>query len=131
MLVSLAVKVNMRLDDPPGTPTTSKSKKKENRKAIRQLFSPSALIFFAMIFQGGLMWGVKDTYFFVYLQDTLLASSEFLGFYNTIVSVAAVIIMPFAKWIIESVGHIHVCYICMILDAAKLVITTVIRSVTL
>ena len=36
--------------------------------------------------------------------------------------------MPFAKWIIETVGHVHVCYICMLLDAGKLAIITIIRS---
>lgn len=67
-------------------------------------------------------------YHLVYLQDNLGASSQFIGFNGTVASVAAVVIMPFAKWIIETVGHVHVCYICIVLDAGKLAITTIIRS---
>ena len=67
-------------------------------------------------------------YHLVYLQDNLGASSQFIGFNGTVASVAAVVIMPFAKWIIETVGHVHVCYICIILDSGKLAITTIIRS---
>ena len=86
LLVSLTVKVNMGSENQN---ISKKQKKKENRKAIKQLFTPSAWIFFAMIFQGGLMWGIKDTYLFVYFQENLGASSQFIGFNNTVVSVAA------------------------------------------
>jgi sugar phosphate permease len=68
LLVSLTVRVTSSSKEPKNS---GKHQKKENRKAIKQLFSPSALIFFAMIFQGGLMWGIKDTYFFVYLQGDI------------------------------------------------------------
>ena len=68
LLVSLTVRVTSSSEEPKNS---GKHQKKENRKAIMQLFSPSALIFFAMIFQGGLMWGIKDTYFFVYLQGDI------------------------------------------------------------
>ena len=86
LLVSLTVKVNMGSENQN---ISKKQKKKENRKAIKQLFTPSAWIFFAMIFQGGLMWGIKDTYLFVYFQENLGASSQFIGLNNTVVSVAA------------------------------------------
>ena len=74
LLISLTLKVTMT-----SSPTTTKDQKKENRKALKQLFSPSALIFYGIIFQSGIMWGVKDTYMGVYLQDTLGASSQMLG----------------------------------------------------
>ena len=71
-LVALLVSLTVRVTDSSEEPKNSgKHQKKENRKALKQLFSPSALIFFAMIFQGGLMWGIKDTYFSVYLQGDI------------------------------------------------------------
>ena len=54
-------------------------KKKKNRKAIKELFNWPILIFFGILFQGGVMWGVLDTYLFIYLQDELNASSQLIS----------------------------------------------------
>ena len=56
-------------------------KKKKNRKAIKELFNWPILIFFGILFQGGVMWGVLDTYLFIYLQDELNASSQLISKY--------------------------------------------------
>ena len=77
LLISLKLKVTMNATD--NSDGDKKQKKKENRQEIRELFNSSALIFFAIIFQGGLMWGVRDTYLFIYLQEELKASSQLLG----------------------------------------------------
>ena len=81
LLISLKLKVTMTAKDDT-TEEDKKGKKKKNRKEIRELFNSSALIFFAIIFQGGLMWGVRDTYLFIYLQEELKASSQLLGKYS-------------------------------------------------
>ena len=70
-LVALLVSLTVKRTSSEKPKNSGKHQKKENRKAIMQLFSPSAVIFFAMIFQGGLMWGIKDTYFFVYVQGDI------------------------------------------------------------
>jgi hypothetical protein len=66
-------------EDGTGGLDMKKKKKKETRRALRQLFSPSALIYFGLIFNGGLLWGVHDTYLQLYLQEDLGASSQMLG----------------------------------------------------
>ena len=81
LLISLKLKVTMTAKDK--SDGDKKQKKKENRQEIRELFNSSALIFFAIIFQGGLMWGVRDTYLFIYLQEELKASSQLLGNENS------------------------------------------------
>ena len=70
LLISLKLKVSV------GDPTVESNenndkKKKEHRKALKQLFSWPALIFFGIIFHGGLLWGIHDTYISIYLQEEL------------------------------------------------------------
>jgi hypothetical protein len=58
LLVSLKLKVTMghrdSSDDGTGGLDMKKKKKKETRRALRQLVSPSAIIYFGLIFNGGL-----------------------------------------------------------------------------
>lgn len=125
MLVSLTVKVDLGKNE-------DESKKKQassdNRKAIGQLFSPTALIFFAILFQGGIMWGVKDTYFYVYIQDELGGDSQLISYTNTIGVLSGMAVLPLAKWIIESVGHVHICYASIIIDCGRLVLCSYIKQ---
>ena len=72
ILISLNLKVN--LDRKVGvTPASDehekKEMKKENRKAIKELFNWPILIFFGILFHGGAIYGVIDTYLFIYLQS--------------------------------------------------------------
>ena len=130
LLSSLAVRVTIGTGDEDKTDAKDQEKKKkENRRALKKLFSPSAMIFFAMIFQGGLMWGVKDTYFFLYCQEELGATSQFIGYVGTISTVCGVLIMPFAKWIIESVGNVHLCYVAIMVDCVRLVVVSIVQWV--
>jgi hypothetical protein len=80
LLISLKLKVTMGHGDSSDDGTGGLDmKKKETIKALRQLVSPSAIIFFGLIFNGGLLWGVHDTYLHLYLQEYLGASSQMLG----------------------------------------------------
>ena len=78
LLISLKLKVTMSSKEETKD-LDKKQKKKQNRKELRELFNPSALIFFGIIFQGGVMWGIRDTFLFIYLQEELEASSQLLG----------------------------------------------------
>ena len=77
LLISFKLKVNLGTSE---LDQESKiERKKENRRALKDLVNPSALIFFGILFGGGAMWGVHDTYLLIYLQNDLGASSQFIG----------------------------------------------------
>ena len=62
IIVGLFLKVNFGKEDKSSDSNSEKStkeKKKEHRKAIKNLFTPSALLFFALLFGNGIAWGVK------------------------------------------------------------------------
>ena len=125
LVTSCFLKVNLpKKEEDTSLPVKRIEKMKNSFQEAMKLFSPPTLIFFGMIFQGGIMWGVKDTYFAVYLQQDLEASSQFIGYVNTISVVSGVLILPFAKWIIEGIGHVHICYLAIMIDVARLVISS-------
>lgn len=124
LIMSLFVKVNPVSDD---NPDKDGDKKDDKKKEIKGLFSPSALIFFAIIFQGGIMWGVKDTYFFVYLQDELKADSAMIAYFNVISILSGVFVLPVAKFIIEKIGHVHICYLAIMVDVVRVIICSLVK----
>lgn len=79
LLVSLKLKVTVGGGPKETDIAKKKEQKKENRKSLKQLISGPALIFFGIIFHGGLLWGVHDTYVAVYLTEYLGASSQLIG----------------------------------------------------
>ena len=65
IIVGLFLKVNFGKEEKSSDSNSEKStkeKKKEHRKAIKNLFTPSALLFFALLFGNGIAWGVKGKY---------------------------------------------------------------------
>ena len=130
LIISLFLKVQIGHGADDNNSKEGKArKKKENRRELRKLFTPSALIFFGMIFQGGLMWGIKDNYFFVYVQDELGASSKFIGYVNTIAVISGIVILPPAKWIIAKIGEFQICYIGIILDVFRIAFVALVKYV--
>lgn len=58
---------------------TLKTEVISKRREILKLFNLPAIVFFAILFFGGILWGVHDTYLLIYLQDELGASSQLLS----------------------------------------------------
>ena len=80
LLISLKLKVTLGFgSDDDNSDEAKKRNKKETRRALKQIFSKPALIFYGMLFQNGVLWGVYDTYVIIYLQEYLGASSELIG----------------------------------------------------
>ncbi len=81
LLISLKLKVTLGSggDEGENEIDLKKKRKKETREALKQIFSKPALIFFGLLFNNGLLWGVVDAYVLVYLQEYLGASSEMIG----------------------------------------------------
>ena len=46
---------------------------------LMEILNAPAILFFAIIFFGGFVWGVYDTYLLLYLQDELKATSQLLS----------------------------------------------------
>ena len=70
IIVGLFLKVNFGKEDKSSDSNSEKStkeKKKEHRKAIKNLFTPSALLFFALLFGNGIAWGVKGKHLVYYM----------------------------------------------------------------
>ena len=101
---------------------TKKQRTKENRRALRDLVNPSALIFFGILFGGGAMWGIHDTYLLIYLQNDLGASSQFIGYFNTLGHLTPLLVLPFAKWIIEYIGNINLLYSSVIGECLRMLV---------
>ena len=120
MIASLFVKVNLGQIKA----SSQEEKLRQNKEELMKLVTPSSLIFFGMILQGGLMWGIRDTYFNVFLQKELGMSSQLIGYTVTISVVSQILILPFAKWIIEGIGHIHICFLAIIVDVARLLVSS-------
>ena len=77
ILTVLFLKVNLRKEVDEGK--TEKEKKKEHRKELKNLFTPSILIFLGLVTSSGLAWGIKDSYMNIYLVDEMNASYLMLG----------------------------------------------------
>ena len=119
LLVSLVLKVNIGEEVPDDKNYNEKDKKREHRKAVRQLFTPSALIFFSMLVSSGLSWGIKDTFLYVYLSEEMEASSQLLAYTSAISVGSGLLILPFSKWISEKIGHMHVLYFTIMVQMVQ------------
>ena len=119
LLVSLVLKVNTVEEVPNDKNFNEKDKKREHRKAVKQLFTPSVLIFLLMLVASGLSWGIKDTFLYVYLSEEMKASSKLLSYTSAISVGSGLLILPFSKWISEKIGHMHVLYFTIMVQMVQ------------
>ena len=128
LLVSLVLKVNVGKEAPEDDKKSNeKEKNREHRKAVKQLFTPSALIFFLMLVSSGLSWGIKDTFLYVYLSEEMKASSKLLSYTSAISVGSGLLILPFSKWISEKIGHMHVLYFTIMVQMVQGLFAVVIK----
>ena len=96
-----------------------KAKRKKHLNDIKRLFNFSSFIFFSIIFSGGLLWGLVDSYANIYLVNELKATSKMIGYSITISVAVSLPIYPFIKIIAEKIGHVHVIFMCLMCNVAK------------
>ena len=106
---------------------TEKDLKKLHRKAIKQLFTPSAMIFFGLVTANGLSWGIKDTYSSIYLVDEMKATYQMIGYSATISMISSLLILPFTNWIVDKIGDIHVIFITILVQLGQLLLLVLIK----
>ena len=96
ILVVLFLKVNLRKEVEENK--TEEERRKEHRKELKNLFTPSILIFLGLMTSNGLAWGIKDAYLNIYLVEEMHVSYLMIGYANTISTAAGIISLPIAHW---------------------------------
>ena len=112
ILTVLFLKVNLRKEADEGK--TEKEKKKEHRKELKNLFTPSILIFLGLVTSSGLAWGIKDAYLNIYLVEEMNASYLMLGYATTISIAAGTITLPIAQWLAKKFNAMHIVFLSLL-----------------
>ena len=112
ILAALFLKVNLRKEVDESK--TEKEKKKEHRKELKKLFTPSILIFLGLVTSSGLAWGIKDSYMNIYLVDEMNASYLMLGYAATISTATGLFTLPIAHWLVERVIPMHIIFFSLL-----------------
>ena len=112
ILAALFLKVNLRKEVDESK--TEKEKKKEHRKELKKLFTPSILIFLGLVTSSGLAWGIKDSYMNIYLVDEMNASYLMLGYAATISTATGLFTLPIAHWLVETVIPMHIIFFSLL-----------------
>ena len=112
ILAALFLKVNLRKEVDESK--TEKEKKKEHRKELKKLFTPSILIFLGLVTSSGLAWGIKDSYMNIYLVDEMNASNLMLGYAATISTATGLFTLPIAHWLVDRVIPMHIIFFSLL-----------------
>ena len=112
ILAALFLKVNLRKEVDESK--TEKEKKKEHRKELKKLFTPSILIFLGLVTSSGLAWGIKDSYMNIYLVDEMNASYLMLGYAATISTATGLFTLPIAHWLVDRVIPMHIIFFSLL-----------------
>ena len=112
VLTALFLKVNLRKEVDEGK--TEKEKKKEHRKELKNLFTPSILIFLGLVTSSGLAWGIKDAYLNVYLVEEMNASYLMIGYATSISIAAGTITLPIAQWLAKKFDAMHIVFLSLL-----------------
>ena len=112
ILTVLFLKVNLRKEANEGK--TEKEKKKEHRKELKNLFTPSILIFLGLVTSSGLAWGIKDAYLNIYLVEEMNASYLMIGYATTISIAAGTITLPIAQWLAKKFDAMHIVFLSLL-----------------
>ena len=129
MLIALFLKVNLTKEvvDIAIDKKTENDLKKLHKKEIKQLFTPSTLIYFGLVTANGLSWGIKDTYSSIYLVDEMKATYQMIGYSATISMISSLFILPFTNWIVEKIGDMHVIFITILVQLGQLLLMVLIK----
>ena len=129
MLIALFLKVNLSKEVVDNTidKKTKKESKNLHRKAIKQLFTPSTLIYFGLVTANGFSWGIKDTYSSIYLVEEMNVTYQMIGYSATISMISSLLILPFSNWIVEKIGDMHVIFITILVQLGQLLLLVLIK----
>ena len=125
ILAALFLKVNLRKEVDESK--TEKEKKKEHRKELKKLFTPSILIFLGLVTSSGLAWGIKDSYMNIYLVDEMNASYLMLGYAATISTATGLFTLPIAHWLVERVIPMHIIFFSLLSQFGLMLIYVLIK----
>ena len=120
ILTVLFLKVNLRKEADEGK--TEKEKKKEHRKELKNLFTPSILIFLGLVTSSGLAWGIKDAYLNIYLVEEMNASYLMIGYATTISIAAGTITLPIAQWLAKKFDAMHIVFLSLLCQFGLMVL---------
>ena len=112
IVVAIFLKVNLRKEADESK--TEREKKKEHRKQLKKLFTPSILIFLALVASSGLSWGIKDSYLNIYLVQEMNASYLMIGYASTIATSAGIISLPIAQWFAKRFILMHIVFFSLL-----------------
>ena len=112
IVAALFLKVNLRKET--DVSKTEKEKKKEHRKELKKLFTPSILIFLGLVTSSGLAWGIKDTFMNIYLVEEMNASYLMIGYAATITTATGLFTLPIANWLVEKVIPMHIIFLSLL-----------------
>ena len=127
ILAALFLKVNLRKEVDESK--TEKEKKKEHRKELKKLFTPSILIFLGLVTSSGLAWGIKDSYMNIYLVDEMNASYLMLGYAATISTATGLFTLPIAHWLVDRVIPMHIIFFSLLSQFGLMLLYVLIKLV--
>ena len=112
ILTALFLKVNLRKEADESK--TEREKKKEHRKELKKLFTPSILIFLGLVTSSGLAWGIKESYMNIYLVEEMNAPYLMIGYAATISTAAGIITLPIAQWLAKKFVAMHIVFFSLL-----------------
>ena len=127
MGIALFLKVNLTKEVVVTEKKTENDLKKLHRKALKQLFTPSILIYFGLVTANGLSWGIKDTYSSIYLVEEMSATYQMIGYSATISMISSLLILPFTNWIVEKIGDMYVIFITILVQLGQMLLLVLIK----
>ena len=81
------------------------------------LLNPAAIAFYLSSIVFGIMFGAYDTFFFPFAQETLGASTSFLGYTTFCLNAGSILFLLFAKPVLRCLGLVNtVCMVSIVED---------------
>jgi MFS family permease len=84
------------------------------------LLNPAPIGFFFCTFVTGLSVGAVDTYLFVFAQEDLGASISFLGYISNAATFSCILVLPFAKFVMDHLGIMNTFCLSMFLWCGRI-----------
>ena len=111
-----------------GNKTTKTFKDEIQLHAIGQIFTIPFCVFLIGIITTGIMFGVQDTFLFLYFQEDLDASSKFVSNYIYIAFTSQALFLPFSDKVVNFLGCINSLFLHIVVDVFRLIAYGFIKS---
>ena len=96
-------------------------KKLSIKDEFQWLLNPAAIGFNIQMFVAGVTIGSVDTYLYIFAQETLGASTTFLGYMQFTSSMCSFPAFAFSKYVFNYCGHMNTMCLCQIIYIGRLV----------